>query len=783
MALALGGVAEPVEVIVSKGASLVGRTVYVDVGGVATRGVVRGVGDEALTVEVLGNEIALPYERFSERRLFRLAKRAAGKEDAGLLVGLFRYASARPALAEEAEKLEAFIRESFPGKLTPAEKPRPKPVVLPERREVSRPPPAAKKGPHGTPGPCLTGSRGSFRGIHRAHPKIFVRDAPQAAPCGITLAELRRRCSAAPWSGYAGRLREHRQYGSFYCIPNLAMRWLVRGDGAAADRVIELLTKKHPRDATTTEGDLIEAASIGYDWVYNYPGFSDEEKGLARKKLLESARRLRRMMYNHVWHTRPYAWTNGVLFAGLALHPEEPEGEKLAVEAIKHYREDFFPARALHDGMWQNGMAYGRKYMTRSVFHALSAWSSATGEDIWWEVASRGENWAERMLYGFIYACRPDYTYVTYGDFFASFWTARTGSFDNLLDSTRGTRNPFGKGFLVELQKKYGAGALEPHRAYYFPLFWDPAVPAQPKAALPECELFSQHGMGCAFFRSGWGPDDLFAFFKCGDYYGDHGHFDQGTFEIFYKRPLAVDSGSYTEGFRGPHRMRYTRRAVAHNALVFPERGKPDDEGGQRIIQAQSTVHPRSHPKKCDTGDILAFDDAPAYARVHVDVARAYDGVRVFFRHFVYVKPNVIVVFDAVSLPARKRRVFLYHYPTSAELGQGFFRVRNGGGELVARVLLPPDAEIRDLPGFKVGRKDYAPRNPGSADIVGKGRVEIEPRDAGSETTHFLVVMTIGGPGVRPVASSFKEVPGAFAVELAGQRLIFGKDGRSFRRE
>ena len=136
--LVLGG-AKPAEIVASKGASLLGKTVYVEVAGVVMRGVVKDVRDDGLTARVLGNEIAIPYESLSPRRLFRLARRAAGKDDPELLVGLLSYAKGLPKLAREAEDLEAFIRENFPGTLKSEKKPRPKPVRLTKR--PSPPPP------------------------------------------------------------------------------------------------------------------------------------------------------------------------------------------------------------------------------------------------------------------------------------------------------------------------------------------------------------------------------------------------------------------------------------------------------------------------------------------------------------------------------------------------------------------------------------------------------------------------------------------------------------------
>lgn len=781
---------------VGEGAS---PSVYIDFMEKATRCRLESADMENLTVNLAGSVMPMPWGTVSDRRLYQMAKKLVAEDDVEGHLTVYRFAAARPELAAQKEKLELLMAEKFPGRLekekaaaeaaaeaaentggaadTAEDTAAPATAFATAPAVVEDVPPAM--GPHRTPGPFLTAARGAYKGIYRGHPKIFVRGGGGKPATGISLGELRARAKSAPWSRYNGQLALHSAYGTFYSLPNLALKWLALGDVSAADRAISIMKGAIPRNGTTTDGDLTEAAAIAYDWLYNYEGFTEEDKKTVRGNLMDSANRLRRIMHDHVFHTRPNAWASGALMVGLAVYPEEPEGERLALEAVEHWKKNLFPARELQDGPWQNSMAYGRKYLTRSVFHAASAWASATDDDVWFEAARRG-NWAERMLYTFIYACRPDYTYVTYGDFFSSFWTARTGSMCNALDAAQGTRNPYGQGFVAELEQKYGTGGLEPHRAYYFLVFYDPTIGARPKAGLPLCEMFGQHSMGCVFMRSGWGPNDLFLFFKCGDYYGDHGHFDEGTFEIFYRKALAVDSGSYTESFGGPHRMDYARRAIAHNTLVFPERGKADDEGGQRIFHQQGVGNPRALPSQCDTGDIAAFKDTAGYCHVLADVARAYDRVKVFYRHFLYVKPNVVVVFDAVSLPEKYRRVFLYHYPTKAEVSERVFRVANGGGGLAGQVLLPRAAEVRDVPGFKVGTRDLAPRNQGSPDITGKGRVEIEPAGAAGTTTYFLVVMTIGeGGSVRPAPAQVEDTGGAFQVTVGGQTFLFGKDGRS----
>ncbi|HHN47154.1 MAG TPA: hypothetical protein ENN09_06915, partial [Planctomycetes bacterium] len=428
-----------------------GDTVYVEVGGRSVRAALVKADEEGIAASLMGMEIPQNWYDIGDRQLLLMARRLAGDEDGEALLLLYRFAIRREELKDEAVKLEGTLKERFPERF---DAPKHQESVKPAASEEKPPgdeiqgdipvlPVAAAGGT--TPGPFLKAPRGTYEGIFRGHPKIFVRDGDREPGFGISLGELRRRARTAPWSAFTGRLREAPEEPVHYSAPNLAMSWLATGNESAARRAIEIIKQPIRMDGTTYMGDHLEAVCIAYDWLYNYPGFSEEDKRAVRESILRSAEQMRRIMHDHAWHTRPYAWANGVMFAGLALYPEEPRAEALARAAVEQYKRYLIPARQMHDGAWQNSMAYGRKYMVRSVFHALSAWTSATGEDLWYHAAVDG-NWTERMLYMLIYACRPDYSYVTYGDFYQSGWTAETKSYNNLLSGTYGTRNPYGQG-------------------------------------------------------------------------------------------------------------------------------------------------------------------------------------------------------------------------------------------------------------------------------------------------------------------------------------------------
>jgi len=152
-----------------------------------------------------------------------------------------------------------------------------------------------------------------------------------------------------------------------------------------------------------------------------------------------------------------------------------------------------------------------------------------------------------------------------------------------------------------------------------------------------------------------------------------------------------------------------------------------------------------------------------------------------FYRHFVYLKPDVVVIFDAVVVNNLQfRRVWLYHYPTAAVIEGNRFRVVNGGGGVAVETLLPKPAKITDVQGFKVGDKEY-PVSGGDTDFTGKGYVMVEPEQVTGPSTYFLNVLTVGAQNVVPTQAVLTEDGSTLKLVIRGRTLLFGKDGRSFQ--
>jgi hypothetical protein len=87
------------------------------------------------------------------------------------------------------------------------------------------------------------------------------------------------------------------------------------------------------------------------------------------------------------------------------------------------------------------------------------------------------------------------------------------------------------------------------HNGLFDFLFIDPFVPDQKDLSLPLTRYF-QSPLGNMVARTGWGAEissnTVVAEMKVGVYnFANHQHLDAGNFQIYYKGPLAVNSGIY----------------------------------------------------------------------------------------------------------------------------------------------------------------------------------------------------------------------------------------------
>jgi hypothetical protein len=334
--------------------------------------------------------------------------------------------------------------------------------------------------------------------------------------------------------------------------------------------------------------------------------------------------------------------------------------------------------------------------------------------------------WVRASGYYWVYLTRPDDTMTILGDWWPTVWATRCqpprahllGYVTGRLGEPRWAPASL-RAAATPARPEKGTRSVEP--ALVRPRPARPPVSDLPPSRLFQADKSSAAAKTLAVLRSGWGPDARLITFSMGDWLGHHDHYDSNSFSIHYKEDLAIDPGY---GGEKDIDWTYYRRTVAHNSLLGPcpeaqavkddprlkERGWGYD-GGQRVPLPQD--RPRNqeqffalknpeYPDKSlfETGDCLAFDTRPTYDYVAGDATRAYHRSQLtrWVRHLVFLKPDVLVVYDVVETPPGRQPRWLLQTVNKPTIQSGSRLVaRSGPAELRVQTLLPAQAR-RHLP-------------------------------------------------------------------------------------
>lgn len=609
---------------------------------------------------------------------------------------------------------------------------------------------------------CL--SQGFAAEIFQGHPRLFFRDSAWGER-SITTAELRSRYDDPRYSAYRNRLT--------YSACNYALKACLTGDSAAAEQCISMLRAPFAFDHTTTDGELVMWAAMAFDWLYHHPLFTDEIKQEVIASLAAGASYLRSEYINqgaHIFHTRMPGFAIGVAMAGLAIDGHHANAQDYIQWADSIFTHHLFPGRRLQDGTVHNSLAYGRRYTMWHTGHFMSAWYSATGEDKWADVRVNQGDWAWREVLFLIHARQPDSLFVRYGDNYRR--TSERFTFRVIGERAFAYDEPIGRNYLHYIFETQALQrddrVVEEGNAYNVFLWWDADDRGVTFRGLPGREMFSPDGTGMVIWRTGWDEGESFVFFKCGNYFGNHGHFDQGHLEVFRHRPLLIESGYY-DSFSGSHRMEYYRTSMAHNTIRAIDPASAGFLGSQRIFSNQSEASLQSYLANPvnETGGLLDYRDNGTWAYTAAEFSSAYQSglFNRVVRELAWIGGRYLVVVDNVRmadttyLPA-----VIWHYTVAPVLEERRFTVSDGGGKAVVTVLAPENAVIDTVPAYRLGVQSYPPPSP--APEFGVGRAEVTVSESSGESYTFVAVIEVIDDTVQAAQPSFSEDSLSGAVEI-----------------
>lgn len=305
--------------------------------------------------------------------------------------------------------------------------------------------------------------------------------------------------------------------------------------------------------------------------------------------------------------------------------------------------------------------------------------------------------------------------------------------------------------------------------------WYDPEAPEVGYEELPPTLLFDKEGE--VVMRSDWGPQATEVFFACG--LRDHVYRHQPTHLMVLKGgEMLLGTGSL-QGDHGCPSLDISRGNSWGNVVVI----EPSDwrsrwrnnlyhprgeeycltnrftDATFRAIQRDRRLtgyapaeggygggldlHGHTQSFLVQEGEILAFETRPEFDYVAGDATNSWrvEEAQEVLRQVVYLKPNLLVVYDRVKLGHRARRAFWLAAtgPSLSVEGQRFL-VRNGDAFLSGTVLFPSSAQL--LPYDPAEEARYRPL----FDPAGlKQHKVLEVHSPGrGDVVEFLVTMEIG---------------------------------------
>ncbi|HVR75524.1 MAG TPA: heparinase II/III family protein [Planctomycetota bacterium] len=533
-----------------------------------------------------------------------------------------------------------------------------------------------------------------------------------------------------------------------------------------------------------------------YDWLHDH--LSASQKTTLRSALGKLAKHMEaRVQETEYADGHSNGDQNGAFLAALAIHGEDPDAAKIVERAMVRYNFGFWPFWREH-GSENGGTFKGAWYTTVATqfnYEVFAAWKSATGRNLY----QVEKAWFERLADVYLHSSLGDHSWFRSGDvvFQQGFDEVEKFILIQIASEYRNTDAQW----LAEKLRDY-LGTWGPHMVLEI-LWYDPSVPARVPVQ-PTSRHFK--GSGLVFMRESWQDNAVRASFRAMPYYmAGHNHLDQCSFEIFYKEPLALDSGIY-DTFGSSHQLNYYSRTIAHNAILVTDPGEVFKlyrvayaaDGGQCWLDPSrasspfpETIKDLTHDDSFHIGGVRAHEDTDLYTYTVGDGTAAYNSNKLasYFRHFLWLKsPSgwnhpVIAVFDEVeSTKSSFKKTYLLHTSEKPVLSGTLASAKSGAGLLYQRTVFPQSPQIKLVGGsgyeYFVNGRNYRPnRPPKSGEAPGSWRMEVSPSSPRihDEFLHLLYPTEAGRsapPSVRAIdAASMKGFEAQDLVVLFAVKL------------
>jgi hypothetical protein len=568
-----------------------------------------------------------------------------------------------------------------------------------------------------------------------AHPRIYLtpnRGRLEAALAANTPAASRFRAKVDQWmagsdiwgfQAWNAALMSQLTGDTAYCTK--AVSKIETQVAAAEAKIASGAAPVVAGDSYLEIGELVGDLALVYDWCFDQVSASQRNRWMAYAN---------QAIWN-VWHpteakwgTRTIPWSGwsvnnpsnnyyysflrATMLVGLAAKGETSQAD----EWIEQFREAKIMGQLiptfdadLSGGGSREGTGYG--VAMRRLFELYDFWKSTTGESL----ATKTPHTRSSMR-AFMHQIVPTFDRV-----------APTG--DHARDAT-GAFFDYHRNYLQELITLFPndpmAGpattlldsASVPQMGQGFMLAYDFLYDSEVEAA-PLDALASDYyapGIGELYSRSSWDADATWINLIAGPYTESHAHQDQGSLMVF--------KGSW----------------LAHDAIVHSRSGLPQETTAHGLVRIDSNGSPVRQIAST-VSSLVALRQGPGWLHAAADVTPAYNGnaaVQLVQRELVYLKPNVVIVFDRVRSAAGTTQTWQLPTPVQPAIAGATATITSAGHALKLTRVQPSSATMTT--------HSYA----SGSDFTGGYR--LDQRVAGGDQ-RYLHVLSLDGAATSVTAS------------------------------
>ena len=533
------------------------------------------------------------------------------------------------------------------------------------------------------------------------------------------------------------------------------------------------------------QGLTIISTLCAYDWLYN--DLSAEERAELGKRLYE-------VSYKIAWHgkdvrakrprentgdyrgtfngTPVLPWYIGLTFYGEGINDEACQ-QMLRNGYDQHQKLSAHRARMLgkNGGLNSGTVGNGFDNYPYAEYNFIYTFRSAMGIDI-----------TPQMSYMLGYVRYLDWMRLPDN---REFGIGDSNHSDNKLPRTTLPHikemanllvesNPDKVDWLTGLIARYNDNGARPSTMHFLPLLHRYHFESEEAESVADANnKQSMHftNVGQIVMRSGVGDKDTYAVFLTERKDRNRQHFDLNHFVIYKNGYRALDSGARPSP--GLHTPYYYCRTVAHNCVTITMPGEKLPKGwGKATPDEDNAPTPNDGGQRLNRGaKLLAHKENADYVYIASDATNCYHSNKVekVVREFVWIKPDIFVIYDRVESDAAEyTKRWLFHTVSEPQMnGKAEFSEVSQGGKSICRTLLPKKAVVEFIGGegkqFWSDGKNWAipeykkedpmykryrgtPRN--NHPLVGQWRVEISPKKA-AKADNFLHIIQVGDESLK----------------------------------